>query len=168
MKKLVVGMLLLGLASLGFSQEIKNGIEEVALSEVTVSPIINSEYIDKVQDDYTPLRVKMFENEVAKYDIKDSYLYDRDYDQFVIIFVQDNGKIVATFDDDGNIVNAFEYHLDVRVPRNLIDGVYKQYPGWTAEKSKYLVSYGNNKDVKKVYKLVLAKNDTRKRLKLFP
>ncbi|WP_072764378.1 hypothetical protein [Arenibacter nanhaiticus] len=65
-----------------------------------------------------------------------------------------------------NILKAFEYYQDIRLPGNLIGDIHREYPGWIPDNSRYIVSYGSNKEVKKVYKLWLAKDDSRKKLKL--
>lgn len=53
MKKVVLGMLALGLTSLGFSQESQETFSTVELKDVTVSPA-NTHYLHSVRDKNTP------------------------------------------------------------------------------------------------------------------
>ena len=66
MKTLVTGLIFLGFTSLCYSQS--NGdtkVKEEALATVTVTPL-NTSYLNKVQDDNTPDRVKILEDKASK------------------------------------------------------------------------------------------------------
>ncbi|GGW29722.1 hypothetical protein [Arenibacter certesii] len=166
MKKLIVGIMFLGLASLGFSQEIGEEVKEVELTGVTVSPIINSVYLDEVRDEFTPVRIQVLEEEVARYDVRKSDFYDGGLHSYVVRFIDKKGRIVATFDHEGNILYAFEFYKNVRMPSKMMSEIYRNHSGWVPYETKYIVNYAKRKGVKKFYKVSLAKNDIRKKLKL--
>ncbi len=163
MKTLITGLLVVGFASLGFSQS--SGIEQVELSEISVIPF-NTTYLNQVQDENTPERVKEIENVASQFDIMESKTYNEKYDAYEVIFKETNGRIIATYDKHGKIISSSERFHDVLLPYKVRRAVFKQYPDWTLQKNSYLVSYYLNKDVKKVYRVLLKKDGERKNLKV--
>ncbi|WP_086477031.1 hypothetical protein [Arenibacter amylolyticus] len=166
MKKLVIGIMLFGIASLGYSQKVKQMFEEVTLTGVTVSPIINSEYLQKVQDGSTPLPAKILENAVARYNVKDSEVYEDNIDGYIVEFKQNGGRVIATFNGKGNIVDAYEVYENVRLPHPVLVDISRNHSGWIANYSKYIVAYERSKNVRKMFKIRLGKDGNRKTMKV--
>ena len=128
MKKLVVGILLFCIASMGYSQEDKRIIEEVVLTGITISPIVNNEYLQKVQNGFTPLPAKKLENVVARYNVKNSEVYKPKTDAYIVEFKQKGGRVIAIFNEDGNIVKAHELYENVRLPGHVMVNISRSHP----------------------------------------
>ncbi len=165
MKKLMIGTLLIGFASLGFSQSSNTGLEEVKLSDVTITPI-NLDYIDKVQEDTISEKVFTMERKASRYNIKESPFFNNHAGLFEIKFSKKNGRITAIYDREGKIRSAMERYKNLKLPPAVRNSVYKAHPGWTMVGNAYLVSYHYNNGVKKVYKVKIAKGDLQKKLKI--
>jgi len=166
MKTFLIGLIFLGFTSLGHSQV--NGetkVKEEALDVITVTRL-NLSYLKKVQDENTPKRVKALENRAARYDITESPVFDRKFESYEVLFEQTKGRIVATFDQEGKIINSLERFDDVLLPPEVRNTIFKEYPGWSIHKDMYLVSYYHDKDVKKTYKVQIRKEKQKKNLKI--
>lgn len=163
MKTLITGLLVIGLTSLGFSQS--GGIEQVNLSEVDITPL-NLTYLNQVQDEDTPTEVKRLENKASRYDITEAPIFDKKFEAYEVIFKDSDGKIVATYDENGKILSSLERFKDVLLPEKVRNSLYKNFPGWALHTDTYLVSYYADHSVKKVYKIQLRKDGKRKNLKV--
>ncbi len=163
MKKLLIGTLFIGLASLGYSQASDAEMEEVKLSGVTMKPL-NLGYLDKVGESLSPW-VFTLEKKASQFDIKKSPFFIRG-ERSEIIFIQRKGEINATYDYNGKILSTRERYSNLLLPPAIRNAVYRAYPDWNMEKNTYLVSYNHRKGAKKVYKVQIRKNGLKKNLKL--
>ena len=155
MKKLMLGLLVFGFATqLMFSQEVK----PIELSEVNVS--VNYKYLDAIDSKEVAVPVKMLEEKVAYYNLKESDLYSDEYDTYQVSFFIPEGRIVAAYDSDGKILRTIERFKNIKLPRSVIVSVSKNYPKWKIVEDAYKVDYyGKSGIAKKQYKIKLKKRD---------
>ncbi|MEX1382816.1 nicotinate-nucleotide adenylyltransferase [Lutibacter sp.] len=159
MKKIIIGLLLVGFAIQSFAQ-----IKTEKLSEVVISAT-NYKYLNKVGLENASIPVTLLEQKVASFDLKNAEFYRDDFDTYSVDFYIPDGHILAAYDRDGNILHTVEKFKDVALPRAVIESVAKQYPNWIFKKDVYLVSYHDNKGVTKKYKITLENDDKRIRVK---
>lgn len=159
MKNVLIGLLFLGFTSLSFGQQDK--IAAVELSEVNISPL-NLSYLNKVQDATTPQKAKKLENVASRYDITEAEIFNRQFEAYEVVFKEGTGIIIATFDKNGKILSSLEKFKDIALPPLVRISTVQNYPGWAITHDNYLVSYYENKDVSKTYKLKLRKDKKRK------
>ena len=158
-------MLLLGFASLLYSQEPKAVVQGVELEGVTVtSP--NYRYLAMVQDENTPETVRGLERKAASFNLLESPIYNKIDKAYEVFFSNSKGRIVATYDDEGKILCSYEKFGDVAVPVSIRNTVFESYPDWKMNKNTYLVTYYRNKGVKKTYHFQIEKGNETKNLKL--
>ena len=150
MKKLFIGLLVLGLTTQTFAQVINDG----QLPEVTVHAV-NYKYLNSVTSNDLDPDVKKLEREVATFDYRNSEMYNDDYGTYSIAFRIPNGKIVAAYDNDGKIVKTIERYVDVKTPKSVRNSVAQKYPGWLLAGDIYKVSYHQDEGVTQSYKLLL-------------
>ncbi len=150
MKKLILGLLVLGLTTPIYAQVLNDS----QLPEITVYAV-NYKYLNSVNSDDLDPAVQKLELEVANFDYKNSEMYHDDYGDYSISFYIPNGKIVAAYDNDGRIVKTIERYSDVVPPKSVKKTVTKHYPGWTITDDIYKVSYHETKGVTQTYKLLL-------------
>jgi hypothetical protein len=159
MKKLILGLLVLGLTTQIYAQVINDG----QLPEIMVHAV-NYKYLNSVNSDDLDLAVKKLELEVANFDYKNSEMYHDDYGAYSISFYIPNGKIVAAYDNDGRIVKTIERYSDVAPPKSVRKTVTKHYPGWTITDDIYKVSYHQDKGITQTYKLLLKNGKEKVRI----
>ncbi|CAM4231760.1 hypothetical protein [Gillisia limnaea] len=161
MKNLVIGLFVLGLTSLGFSQNTTSEVEEVQLEGVVVSNV-NLNYLEKVQDKTLSDHVIFLEKEASIFDVKKLVEFDGRKESFQVLFKGSNGYIIADYDRNGKILKTLERYKDIKLPKNMIKSVLMQYPNSNFLKVVYNVNYDEKKDVEKTYKIQIM-NDGRKR-----
>ena len=161
MKKLIFGLVILGLTIQTYGQEIKT--EE--LSEVVVTAA-NYKYLNKVGLENASIPVALLEQKVAIYDIKSADFYSDEHDSYVVSFYIPDGSILAAYDKDGTILRTVERFTDVTLPKEVYTSVAKQYPNWRFEKDLYMVNYYDKTGkITKKYKITLVNGDKRIKVK---
>ena len=164
MRKLMIGMLFLGLTSLAYGQQTESEAQEVKLAEVTVTAI-NSDFLLAVQDHQTPAAARALESMAANFNLKESPVYNKLDTAFEITFRNSQGSIYAVYDRDGDMISAFENIKNVSPPQSLRKQISEENPGWTIAKSKYQVTYIRGKEAKRHYKAQLRSGKKKQNLK---
>jgi hypothetical protein len=160
MKKIFFSLLIFGLTTQVYSQI-------TALPETVIS--INYKYINAVNDQNSAQEVQMLEKEVALYNLKNSELYQDDYDSYYVSFYIPEGKIVAAYNKDGKIIRTIEKFKNTKLPTNVLNSVSQRFPGWDLTKDVYEVIYHNKKGVtKQQYKVTLKNGEKTLKVKLDP
>lgn len=151
MKKVLLGLIALGLTIPAFAQETKT--EE--LSEVTVYAT-NYKYLQNVNtEEVASVPVELLERKVAGFDVKESGFYQDDWGVYFINFYIPEGRILAAYDNDGNLLRTAERFKGVKIPKAVRKAVMNRFPEWKITKDVYLVNYHNDRGVTKKYKLRL-------------
>ena len=158
MKKLIFSLMAIGFVYQMYAQDIK-------LPEVIISAV-NYKYLNAVSTEDSDPSVTRLEQEVAFYNVKESDLYEDDYDTYMIEFYIPDGRIVAAYNSNGELLRTIEKFKSVKLPKDVRDAVFTRFPNWTLDKDVYYVNYDVNKDVKKVYKIKLRNGNEVMRIKI--
>ena len=161
MKKFIIGLFVIGLTSQVFAQVTK--VEK--LSEVVVTAI-NYKYLNAIDSKEVAIPVKMLERKVAAYNVEDSEFYSDDFEFYTISFFIPEGKIVAVFNPEGEIIRTIERFEDVMLPTAVRNAVAERFPNWTIVKDAYRVTYVQDKGANKSYKIKLKNGDKTTRVKI--
>ncbi len=161
MKKVILGLLALGLAIPAFTQDVK--VEE--LSEVIVRPM-NFKYLNAADSREAAIPVRTLERAVASYDVTEADFYREDFDFYTVSFYIPDGKIVAEYDADGKVIRTIEKFKDIALPDGVKTALLERFPNWTVSKDVYRVTYSEDKGAKKIYKLLLVNGDKKMRVKI--
>lgn len=158
MKKIILGLFVFGLTIQSFAQVIE-------LPEVEIVAT-NYKYLDNVREPDAAQPVKLLQREVAVFDLKNSEYYEDQYDDYFISFYIPQGKILASYDKEGNVLRTVEKYKNIALPPAVAEAIVKNYSGWTIAENAYLVNYHDRKGVtKKEYKILLEKGSQRMRVK---
>ncbi|RKN80219.1 nicotinate-nucleotide adenylyltransferase [Ulvibacterium marinum] len=162
MKKVVLGLLAIGFAFPTYAQT----VDTKKLSEVIVYAT-NYKYLKDVNTrEVASIPVELLERKVAAYNPKGSDFYQDEYDLYQISFYLPEGKILAAYDKDGNLIRTAERFKDINLPNPIREAILKRFPGWTVTKDVYSVSYHKKKGAAKKYKLKLENGDETIRVKI--
>lgn len=170
MKKFVIGFMLLGLATHGFAQEenMKESFKGILLTGITVTPVVHNAYLSEVQEGvYSPLVLNL-ENEVARYDVTRSPIYNGIAKGYKIAFKRPNARILATFDYKGNLQWSFEKFKNIACPEKVRNTLFKEYREWNMTGNTYFVYYGQKGELRKLYKIELENGDKKQTVRLRP
>lgn len=158
MKKIIFGLFVFGLTIQTFAQVIE-------LPEVEIVAV-NYKYLDNVREADAAEPVKLLQREVAAYDLKNSEYYEDEYDNYFISFYIPQGKILASYDKEGNVLRTVEKYKNIALPRAVAEAIVKNYNGWNIAENAYLVNYHDKRGVtRKEYKILLEKDSRRLRIK---
>lgn len=160
MKKLITGLILLGLTMSAFAQ-----VRTEKLSEVEVLGV-NFAYISKLNVDEPSLPVKTLHEKVAAYDLFNNGTYNPEYDAHYISFFIPEGYILASYNNDGELISTAEKFKDVQLPDHVKDVVMMQYPGWVIESDVYNIKYHFKTGIDRKYRITIANNGKKKVLKI--
>ncbi len=164
MKNVVLGMLVVGLTSPGFSQEAPEAFSTVELKNVTVSPA-NASYLYSSRDENTPRVVHELQEKVAKYDVTSNVRFDKKSKKsFEMIFKASNGDIIANYNRYGEILSARESFKNVVLPMEIRKKAFQGNDGWIMSGNKYVSLYQNNEITHRGYKIKLTKQNLKKDL----
>lgn len=161
MKKLLLGILAIGLSAQFYAQVINDGM----LPEVEVRAT-NYKYLNSVDNTEAAVSVKLLEDMVAKFDVRSSEFYEDGNDFYRVYFYIPDGKIVAAYDKDGKILYTIEKFNNVALPNNVASSVAERFPKWKIAKDVYKVNYDVDSGTKKQYKIVLENGKKRIRIKV--
>ena len=161
MKKLLLGLLAIGLSAQFYAQVINDGI----LPEVEVRAT-NYKYLNSIDNTEAAVSVKLLEDMVAKFDVRSSEFYEDGSDFYKVYFYIPDGKVVAAYDKNGKILYTIEKFNNVALPNNVAASVAERFPGWKIAKDVYKVNYDVNTGSNKQYKIVLENGKKRIRVKV--
>jgi len=165
MKNLAIGLFVLGLTSLGFSQNVNSETEVVKLDDIVVTSA-NLNYLAKVQDPTASDHVKSLENQASMCNVAKLPGFDGHKESFKTIFRNTKGYIIATYDNKGNILKTSERYQDIKLPVPVRKSLFKEFPDWSVSDITYTVSYHIDRDAKKVYKIQIEKDNVKQNLKI--
>ena len=161
MKKFIVGLFVIGFTSQVFAQVPK--VEE--LSEVVVTAV-NYKYLNAIDSKEVAIPVQMLERKAAAYDVRDADFYQDDYSTYYVSFFIPEGKIVAAYNGEGEIIRTIERFEDVKLPTSVRNAVAERFPKWTIVNDIYRVTYNQDNGANKSYKLKLKNGDKTMRVKV--
>ena len=161
MKKLLLGLLAIGLSAQFYAQVINDGM----LPEVEVRAT-NYKYLNSIDNTEAAVSVKLLEDMVAKFDVRSSEFYEDGNDFYKVYFYIPDGRIVAAYDKNGKILYTVEKFNNVALPNNVASSVAERFPGWKIAKDVYKVNYDAGSGTNKQYKIVLENGKKRIRVKV--
>lgn len=162
MKKVLLGLLAIGLTTQVYSQIIKTE----QLSEVSVYAT-NYKYLNNVDpQEAASIPVEMLQRKVASFNVKDSDFYQDDYDLYQVNFFIPDGKILAAYDKDGKLIRTAEKFKNVNLPMSVKKSILDRFPEWIITDDLYIVNYHDSKGASKKYKVKLQNGDKTLRVKV--
>ena len=144
---------MLGLLVLGFTTQLMFS-QEIVLSEVYLD--VNYQYLDAIASEDVAESVQMLEKEVAFYDLKESDLYNDEFDNYRVSFFIPEGRIIAAYNKVGKILGTTERFKNIKLPKTVLRSILEQYPNWEIVEDAYKVDYADKSGIaRKQYKVKL-------------
>ncbi|TMU54682.1 hypothetical protein [Flagellimonas algicola] len=164
MKNVLMGLLFIGMTSMGYSQydPMNGNIENDSFDFL----FANLDYLDGVQGKTTPDQVRFLEGIVADWDVSKVSQFDGRSELFRVVFKSNKGQINVAFDGEGKIKLATEKFKNVKMPAHIQQMIKEKYPQWKPIENLYLVTYRNGRKTTKTLKVKLEKGNNTKHLKV--
>ncbi len=163
MKKFIIGLFVLGLTSPLFAQQPIPKVEQ--LSEVVVTAV-NYKYLNAIDSKEVAIPVQMLERKAAAYNVEDSDFYQDDFDIYYVSFFIPEGKIVAAYNPEGEIIRTIERFEDIKLPSAVRNAIAERFPQWEVSNDVYKVTYNQRSGATKSYKVKLKNGDKTMRVKV--
>ena len=168
MKKIVITLITIGVASFGFAQNSNTDFNISKFRELGI-PSSNYKYLNEVQDHLTPHQVKYLEKVASSWDVSTSEKFDgRKAEPFQVTFKLEGGNIHTFYDSKGKVVSAIERFSNFVMPKSVGNEIQKQYPNWKIVKNRYSVLYYRGESTKKSFKVLIGKGNQKKWLRIDP
>ena len=158
MKKLIIGLLILGLTTPLFAQD-PNQLPEVVI-------VHNYKYLDAASNSELAIPVQNMQFTVSDFNVKTLDIYTEENDYYEVYFIIPEGKVLATYDSKSNLLKTAERYTDIKLPLKVRQAIAKRFPNWGISKNNYLVHYYEPSDIRKVYKITLDNDKQRIRVKM--
>ncbi|MCV9926494.1 hypothetical protein OIU83_02435 [Flavobacterium sp. LS1R49] len=82
------------------------------------------------------------------------------YDEYLVVLEDPKGSLSATYNKNGKLTHVIENYENVQLPGKVIYSIYKEYPGWTIVKDKFLYTQKEGDIEKKEYNLKIKKDNS--------
>ncbi len=161
MKKLLLGLFIFGLTTQVYSQTTRTE----QLTEVVVTAV-NYKYLNQSDNMDAAIPVKVLQRKAASYDLKAQDYYEDDFDFYTVSFYIPDGKLVAVYNPEGQILRTVEKFNDVRLPESVRIALAERFPNWQPVSDVYKITYKNTRGAKKIYKIKLQNGDKTMKVKL--
>ena len=162
MKKSLIILFLLGIVSPVLGQV--TSPEELKEVELVA---VNYKYLDEVTKGEVAVPVKLLQEKVARFDLKNSEYYQDDYDYYEVTFYIPEGTILAAYDKDGKLLRTVERFKNVGMPSAVNEAIKARYPDYAVASDVYLVNYRDSKGLeRRNYKLKLENSTDKLRVKV--
>jgi hypothetical protein len=164
MKSIICLLVIVGFALTGYSQDKTSQSEESMslkkLPEIVIKRAGNDFSVYLPEFENQDAKIKQLQESFIAYDLGKDY---EGYENYLVTMKVKDGSLVATYNEKGKLTRVVEKYENVKLPMDVIYGVYKTYPGWKISNDKYLYSQEDGDIVKKQYNLKLTKdNETKK------
>ena len=158
-------LLLLSASILILGATLPSLAQVVELPEIEIVAT-NYKYLNSLGEEAS-IPVRELENAVADYDVKSADFYEDEYSTYFVSFYIPEGKILASYDEDGTLLRTAERFKNVNVPQAIKQSIAERFPNWSISKDIYRVTFHQRSgEAKKQYKLVLENGDKRMRVKV--
>ncbi len=162
---LFIGLLMIGLAFQGMSQDVlfeaklkKEDVPQLVAAAITEEfPGFEVTEVSLVPIEYVDDDVIIHKN--IRKDIKEG-----DYSTYVLKLEGKGREIDATYDQDGNLKSSYEYLNDVPLPTMVARKIEKKYPGWAMSKDNFKLETYKGKIKTERYKVTLTKGHDSKKV----
>lgn len=172
MKKINLLILAVGWVLTSYSQNVIQ-LEETRLNFDPTAEIVFEDYengIVKVKEKFTTQFLSdaigfMKKNfDVQKYaEAQDNFKGD-----LIVTARSSKGYLMATYNEDGEMVNNYQKFTDIALPYHIRNQVYSQYKGWTITSNKYIASGAGEQIDKEKYSFKLQKGKEKTKMKIVP
>jgi len=174
MKNLLVGLCILGLTNLSYSQNLVSMVEATGDIETeyrtiplskTIS-LLNIPYLHKIQNEIKPSNIRQLELTAFKYKINNSRKFNNNSQPIIVKFKWSKNYIIARYDKNGKILSTYEEFKDFEIPEHILKSISLAYPNWSIIANLYQLSYNSKSGAQMRYKIKIRKDNLKKNIKI--
>jgi len=160
MKKIILGLLLIGLAMQSYGQ---NVLFQAKIKKEKVPAVIIESIDYKFKDfeaiEFIAIPIEFIEEDVF---INNDIVTDEDYDTYQVTLKGKNSRIVAIYNKDGDLLSTVEHLKNIAPALEVRNSIAKAFPGWAITKDSYKMIHFSDKQTKERYKFIIEKGQDKK------
>ena len=161
MKAFLFLLLFFSLTTTSFSQGQNVNSKEGEI-KMTDLPAVVIKSVGKDFSVYLPDRnpdenIKALQEKFISYNLGKDY---EGYDEYLVVLECPKGSLSATYNKNGKLTHVIENYENIQLPGKVIYSIYKEYPGWTIVKDKFLYTQKEGNNEKKEYNLKIKKDNS--------
>ena len=165
MKKFLIGLFILGLTNLTFSQQ------QLAVvnynSDVAVERNKNVDFLSVFAKEDMASRIQKLQKVVADYDITSKSIFKADDPStYKVVFKEGKNEVIAVYNQDGYMVSSEGKYVNIRLPYVIGKDLSKTYPGWRFNKNHCTIDYLESGKTNIIYTVQLEKGNRKKTVKI--
>lgn len=163
MKTLILGLMLLGLTTLTFSQN------EMALNNVNPNNPITKLKTNSnaIATNQISKRITNFQNEVSKYDITSKPIFTpNNLATYTVVFKEANNVITNVYNYAGEVVSSEQNFKAIRLPDTMVLSILKDYPNWSIKAVNCTIHYEKSERPLVTYKIKISSGTKTKTIKI--
>ncbi|WP_411767527.1 hypothetical protein [Winogradskyella sp. A3E31] len=128
----------------------------------------NANYLNSIDTEAMAERALKLRTLVAAYNLKTSDEYDaKEKSVYTVNFKEGQNKVIATYDNNGNILQCKEVYKDIRLPLSVSQKLIKENPGYHIGNTMCKIDYNTQSATKTInYKVELLNDTDRKVVRL--
>lgn len=161
MKKLVIGLVVMGLTSSAFAQDVLYSVkvkEDKVPEEVVTA--VQKDFKGFAVTEYSAIPITMVEDKMIVTQDKD---FDpSDYDSYQVKIQGKGTAMDAYYDADGKLVSTYENIKNTTLPSVVERAISKKYPNAKLEGDRFVATYFANDGTTKVHYHVKVMNNGKK------
>tara|TARA_R110001632_G_scaffold18408_4_gene57048 strand:+ start:16169 stop:16654 length:486 start_codon:yes stop_codon:yes gene_type:complete len=138
MKTLIVGLFFLSLTNLITAQ--------------------NKDYLNSVNAQNNAGQIEQLQKQAAIFNISELESFEKNIETtYKVTFENPNGKLVATYNNLGVILQTVEEYRNVKSTKQIIANILKSHPNWIVEGNVFKIAYSSLREPKKTLEVRLKK-----------
>lgn len=160
MKAFLIILFFFSLTTNSFSQNDNNGAKEKEINMNDLPAVViksaGKDFSVYLPDRNPDQNVRELQEKFISYNLGKDY---EGYNKYLVVLESPKGSLSATYNQNGKLTGVVENYQNVQLPAKVIYTIYKDYPGWTIVKDKFLYSQQEGDIQKKEYNLKIKKDD---------
>lgn len=166
-------MLVAGWVLVSYSQEVIQ-LEETELNFKPTAEVVFEDYsngIIRVKENFA----RQFQDNAIKFLEENFDIHqflresEEEYDQIEVTVKSSNGLLLATYDENGDLVKTYQKFKDVPLPSDIRNQLFASHGmGWAILKNNYVASGMENKINKETYVVHIKNGNSKDKLKITP
>ena len=163
MKSIICLLVMLGLSLTGYSQEkgSEDAMESKKLPEIVIKRAGDDFSVYLPEYESKDAKIKALQESFIAYDLGKDY---EGFENYLVTMKVKDGSLVDTYNENGKLTRVVEKYDNVKLPMDVVYGVYRKYPGWKIVNDRYLYSQEDGDVTKKQYNLKLTKDKETKKI----
>lgn len=169
MKAFIIFLFFFSLTSNSFAQGENGDIKEDEIKMADLPAVViksaGKDFSVYLPDRNPDENIRALQQKFISYDLGKDY---QGYNEFLVVLESPKGSLSATYNENGKLTSVVENYQNIQLPAKVIYSIYKEYPGWTIIKDKFLYTQKEGDIEKKEYNLKIKKDKTVQNLVVKP